>query len=116
MRSFRPWLLRLCAPLLTLGVVGLAPGQERQPPSDAPALPPARKVTLVGDKMPLSEALKKLHEQAGVVIEDKRGDDDPPLSLNLKDVPFWQAVDAVADAAGARLLFYPRNMHVVLEK
>jgi hypothetical protein len=115
MRSLRTSLLNLCASVLTLGFVAPGPGQERQPPPDAPALPPAHKVTLVGDKMPLSEALKKLHEQGGVVVEDKRGDDDPALSLNLKDVPFWQAVDAVTDAAGAQLLFYPRNMRVALE-
>ena len=43
MRSFRTWLLGFCVPVLTLGFVGPGPGQERQPPPDAPALPPARK-------------------------------------------------------------------------
>jgi hypothetical protein len=60
-----------------------------------------RLVKLVGDAMPLSEALKSLGKQTGNTIVDHRKThrEDPKLSLNLQGVTFWQAIDDIAAKA-----------------
>ncbi len=87
-----------------------------QPPVSAPTLPKPQTVTLTVDKAMLSTVLADLSRQTGVTIADKRGGPDEAITLNLKDIPYWQAIDAVANAAGARIDINPRDGHVSLLK
>ncbi len=85
-------------------------------PAPAPAPPTPKTFTLSANQTKLSAVLADLAKQTGVPLDDKRGGDDDPITLNLKDQTFWQAVDAVADAAHARLEINPRDGHVTLVK
>ncbi|MEM8866294.1 MAG: hypothetical protein AAGF31_12180 [Planctomycetota bacterium] len=54
---------------------------------------------------PLSEVLRSIEEQTGNQVIDLRDQfgqqaDDRPVTLELTDVPFWEAVDQVLDEAG----------------
>jgi hypothetical protein len=80
----------------------------------APTLPAPRLFTLQAPKVPLSKALAELEQQTGVRVEDARGEADRDVSLDRKQVTFWQAADAVAEAAGARLYLYPRSGRITL--
>jgi hypothetical protein len=69
----------------------------------------ATHVTLQGEML-LSEALAAIQKQTGNVMIDHRQQfgqqaGDPKIKLELDKVPFWQAVDVVADKAG--LTVYP---------
>jgi hypothetical protein len=60
-------------------------------------------VTLSGE-MPVSQALAELAKQSGNELVDYRDRfnqeaRDPPIKVELKEVPFWQALDTVLDAA-----------------
>jgi hypothetical protein len=81
------------------------------PTTPAPGLPApkASTVTLQGP-VKLSQAIAKLSQTGNTVIDLRaaRGQESPdvPLNLDLVRVPFWQAVDAVAAAAGLRPQLY----------
>ena len=65
----------------------------------------ASKVTLTGKGIRLTEALQQLQAQSGNRITDMReslGVDvtNPALDLDLKDMPFFEAIDQVAEKAG----------------
>jgi hypothetical protein len=81
-----------------------------------PDLPKPKSVTLHADKTKLSAVLTDLSKQLGVAVEDKRGEADGPVTIDLKDAPYWQAVDTVADAAHARIVVSPRDGRVTLVK
>jgi hypothetical protein len=67
-------------------------------------------VTLQGDAIPLADALAELTKQTQIVVADRRRQPEPRiLKLNLKDVLFWQALDAIARQAGARVSLYQRD-------
>lgn len=61
-------------------------------------------VTLSGE-LPLSEALAAVSKQTGNAFIDYRdrfnqeGANDPKVKLDLKNAPFWSAVDTILDAA-----------------
>ncbi|GAG09287.1 unnamed protein product, partial [marine sediment metagenome] len=62
-------------------------------------------VSLTFKDQPLSVVLKKLEEQSGnkiVDFRDFRGQPktDPPISVDLQEVPFWKALDEVLQQAG----------------
>ena len=66
------------------------------------------RVTLEGT-MTIAEAFEKIEEQTGNSIVDYRGrlnqnNDDSEITVELKDVPFWEAMDKILDEAG--LTFY----------
>ncbi len=68
------------------------------------------RVTLHVAGEPLSKVVKSLQEQTGnkiVDFRDFRGQEitDAPITLDLADAPFWQAMDAVLDQAA--LTTYP---------
>ena len=70
----------------------------------------ASKVTIQGNGIRLTEALKALQTQTGNRITDLReanGADvtNPSLDLDLKDVKFFEALDAIAKKAEVSLLF-----------
>jgi hypothetical protein len=69
----------------------------------------ATHVTLTGEML-LSEALAAIQQQTGNVMIDHREKfgqqgGDPKIKLELDNVPFWRAIDVVADKAG--LTVYP---------
>jgi hypothetical protein len=71
-------------------------------PADRPPAPP--RVDLRADQLPLAEALERIRKQTGVTVTDDRGEPAPAISVDLRGATFWQAVDAVADAARARVV------------
>jgi hypothetical protein len=85
-----------------------------QSPAQTPPKPTT--IKLNADKTKLSIVLAELSKQAGVVVEDKRGEADDTIMVNLNDKTFWQAVDAIADAAHARAVVNPRDGRVSLVK
>ncbi|MGH7227254.1 MAG: hypothetical protein ACRELF_28905, partial [Gemmataceae bacterium] len=64
----------------------------------------------------MSEALAELTKQTGIRVEDVRGVPDEAIQLRLKQATFWQALDALAAAAGARVNLYPTSGRIVLDK
>jgi hypothetical protein len=66
-----------------------------------------RLVTLQGDAIPVSQALQEIARQTEIEVEDQRQNaGDVRLKLDLKGVTFWQALDAVAREADARVYPY----------
>jgi hypothetical protein len=62
------------------------------------------KVTLSADKMPLADVLKSIEKQTGNKIVDSRdesdsGDKGTEITIELKDEPFWSAIDKILDQA-----------------
>lgn len=58
------------------------------------------RVTLTQTGRPASEAVAVLSARSGYPLAAKPGDLTPAVTLDLHGVPFWQAVDAVCEAAG----------------
>jgi hypothetical protein len=74
-----------------------------------------RLVTLDEKDVPLSVALAELVKQTGNVVEDRRKDkDDPRLKLELRKATFWQALDAIAKEADAKIALYERDGKLAL--
>lgn len=76
-----------------------------------------KRVTLTAKRIPLHEALKRLTEQTGMEVEDRRrkeNGDDPMLNLDLRGVTFWQALDTIAKEADARVGLYQRSGAIAL--
>src|SRR6266542_2820647 len=92
----------LCATFLFSASARPGKGGRRQEPEDKLPAPVAKKVTLPEKDMPLSEALRSLTNQTRIPVRASL-DNDPVLKLAVKDVPFWEALDRIADAAGARV-------------
>jgi hypothetical protein len=96
---------------------GATPGTPQQVKTAAPATMPERKsVTLQADKLLFSKALAELSKQTGIRVEDARGVPDATISLDWKQTPFWQALDALAAAGQARVTLYPTSGRIVLNK
>jgi hypothetical protein len=62
-------------------------------------------VTLDGEYT-VSKALAELKKQTDIEVEDKREGEDSKLKLNLKNVTFWQAMDAIARDADGLVNYY----------
>lgn len=74
-----------------------------------------RTVTLKEDEIPLSRALKELARQTGNEVVDRRKTkDDPRVGLDLKKATFWQALDAIAQEADARVSLYEQDRKIAL--
>lgn len=84
--------------------------------ASAESMPERKIVTLQADKIPVSKALAELTKQTGIRVEDVRGGPDETISLDLKKASFWQALDALAAGAGARVNLYPTSGRIVLAK
>jgi hypothetical protein len=87
-----------------------------EPDGPAPKPPQPRRFTLRADNLPLSKALAELTRQTGVKVEDQRGEGELPVTFNLHDVTFWQALDAIASASKAGVYLYPRSGRITLVK
>ncbi|HWA98050.1 MAG TPA: hypothetical protein VG713_06135 [Pirellulales bacterium] len=77
----------------------------------------ASRVTLIGKEIPFAEAIASIEQQTGNRIVDYREQlhqeqRDPRLTLNLKDVEFWRALDAVLDQAHMTTYRYGQ-MHAI---
>jgi hypothetical protein len=76
---------------------------------------PPRPVTLQGSELSLDKALTELAKQSGNKVEDRRRTkNEHLLMLDLKDVTFWQALDAIAKEANAQLSLYQRDGVIAL--
>ncbi len=69
------------------------------------------RITLSAQKMPLSELLHLVYEQTGNRLTDHReqfGQEATPkaITLDLKDEPFWPAIDKILDAAEMTVYSY----------
>jgi hypothetical protein len=75
-----------------------------------------RTITLQGSNISLSKALKELAGQTGNQVEDRRREkgEAKQLKLDLKNATFWQALDAIAKAADARVSLYERDGKIAL--
>lgn len=105
-----PALIRYCfVGLIALAAAPLLAGQR------APAALTGRSVSLTKQGLSLADALASFKEQTGADIRDMRVvKSSPPLNLNLEKTPFWQALDAVARQADARVSVYQPDGKVAL--
>jgi hypothetical protein len=78
--------------------------------------PAPRLATIQGLHIPLKTVLTQLQQQTSNAVMDQMGDPDPVLDLDLKQVTFWQALDNIAEKAGARVDLHPRDGGVALAK
>src|SRR5438309_10703811 len=76
----------------------------------------AKTMTLQQTGLSLSQALKELASQTGNSVEDRRREKEEikSLKLDLKNATFWQALDAIAKAADARISLYERDGKIAL--
>jgi hypothetical protein len=98
-------LLGLFFPLLLLPIFAGEP----------PKLPTAKTVTLSG-KMKLSAALAELTKQTAIPVEAPRGEPDAEITVECKNVTFWQALDQIAAAANATVDLYAVDGKIALKK
>ena len=84
--------------------------------ADVPKELVAKTITLQETNIALSKALRELANQTGNQVEDRRREkEDVKLSkLDLKNATFWQALDAIAKAADARVSLYERDGKIAL--
>jgi hypothetical protein len=61
-------------------------------------MPPPTRVTLAMKDVPLREAVARIRAGTAVGAADKVA--DRPVTVTLENVPFWQALDRIAQAAG----------------
>lgn len=74
----------------------------------------ASKVTIQGEAIRLTEAIKALQAQSGNVITDLREANgteatNPALALDIQDKPFFEALDVVAEKAGVTFTPYTND-------
>jgi hypothetical protein len=88
--------------------------QGKQPNAEPKQLTP-RLFSLQGNDVPLGKALSELERQTGNKVEDRRQSrEEAKLKLELKNVTFWQALDAIAKQIDARVSLYEKDGQVAL--
>lgn len=97
-------LLFLCACLGCLFLAAVTAGPPDRPFAEAKATLPPKTVTLT-EALPLSKTLASFSQQTGIPVSNQLGS-DPTLKLSLTKTRFWEALDAIADAAGGRVNAY----------
>jgi hypothetical protein len=95
-----------CLSLAGLVVTALFALGQGEKATDLPAV---RRVDLRENRIPLGKALVEVRRQTGVAVTDERGGDEPALSLDLRGATFWQALDQIAAAAGAKVSLSSRD-------
>jgi hypothetical protein len=70
-------------------------------------LPAPKRFTPPAEALPLSKALDALAQQTGLRVEDRLGKPGLTVRLNPHPFSFWQALDRIAEAAGARVDLQP---------
>ncbi len=66
----------------------------------AALLPPATRVSLKAERMPLKEAFEKLSKQAATPIDFAEVPADATVTVSLDQVPFWKAIEQVCRSSG----------------
>jgi hypothetical protein len=84
--------------------------------ADLPPLPAGKKVTLPGERMPLSKALAEVERQTGIRVEDRRETGDTEIQVDAAESLFWEAVDRIARAGEANVYVYPGSGRIVLTR
>jgi hypothetical protein len=66
--------------------------------------------------LPLKAALAELERQSAIKVDDRRRsrDEDPKVKLELHQVTFWQALDALAREADLQVTFYHPESRIAL--
>src|SRR5439155_12723320 len=78
----------------------------KQPEADSAKDLEPRPFTMQGKDIELKTALAELIKQTGNTVMDGRSEKgDTKIKLDLKKVTFWQALDAIAKEADARVTF-----------
>jgi hypothetical protein len=111
------FLLVLAAMTVMIRLLSLSSSAQDARGTASPVSSPQQKlVTLQSDKILCSQALAELARETGVLVEDLRGESTSAFRLDLKRVPFWQALDAIAAASGARVKLFPTSGRIALDK
>jgi hypothetical protein len=80
----------------------------------APQLPGSKRVTLPAEKTSIKDLLGSLQKQSGVKVEARLLDRDSLLATAVKEASFWDALDAIAREAGARVDLSARKGQIQL--
>ena len=72
------------------------------------------RVTIKANEEPLGEVLKSLSEQSGnrLVTTREEGLLGEPVTVNMKNVPYWEGLDKVCEAAGLSYKLYTDRVEV----
>jgi hypothetical protein len=109
--SFSPTVALL---LLFNSVPGSGAARSQNPKAASSLLKPAQ-ITLTGDSISLKDALAKLKTASGIEVHDKRREKtNPRLTLNLKKVTFWDALDVIAREAKVVVSLYQGDGPIAL--
>ncbi len=113
--SLRAWSCRiLIAGIFGLMLPGLTIFAGKDDANWKRVLAP-RSVSLQKDSIPLSEALAQIKEQTGNLVADRRlSKKNHKLKLDLTKAPFWQALEAIAKSADARISPYQADSIIAL--
>jgi hypothetical protein len=107
--------------VLTLALVGFAGSlvcfgadQKGKPAPVKPDEP--KRVTIKGDKVALSEALKQLAAQTDNPVEDRRqARDDFKMKLDIDKATFWEALEAICKEADAHVSLYEQDGKLAIQ-
>ena len=99
--------------LLAALLIVVAASSSADPPASSISF---AKFTLRDPKIPLNKALEALTEQSGFRVEDNRGEESPTLALDFNGVPFWSALDRIAQEAHAGVTISPKGGTIALVK
>jgi hypothetical protein len=62
-----------------------------------------KRVTLAAAKQPLSAILKDIEKQTSYLVEEEERNDDKRYTFEMKDVPFWEALERIRRETGCVL-------------
>jgi hypothetical protein len=74
--------------------------EELIPILEAVAAIAPKRVTLPAEKQPLSAILKEIEKQTGYTVEEDERNDDNRFAFEMKDVPFWEALERIRRETG----------------
>ncbi len=97
----------------SLGLALSGPGAQRE---NGQRLPVATTVTLTAKDKPLSQVLAEVAEKNGISVESQFGEPEPKVNVELNRKPFWEALDMIAESAGAHVTILARGGRIVLSK
>jgi hypothetical protein len=100
--------------LLAVAAVGLGL-RAADPPKPAPAPPAAQPslVTLTMDAT-LDQVLDELQKQTDIAVDRSRADSSRPVKIDVKQVPFWEALEKIAKSADHRIAFAEQGRSIML--
>lgn len=102
--------------LAYLVLASCAPARATETTADPAKDLAPRIVTLQESSISLAQALEALTRQTGIEVADRRQDkaENPKIKLDLKQVPFWQALDTIAREADLRVSLYQKDGKIAL--